>query len=91
MAQGITDLCSQNLDRYTVAVVLMTDGKSNNGNFREIQQAYQRCGKDIPVFSIEFGKASADQLEPIAEMTRARVFDGKKDLMKAFRKVRGYS
>ena len=48
-------------------------------------------GNDIPVFSITFGDADPDQLEELAEMTGARVFDGTEDLTEAFRGVKGYN
>ena len=38
-----------------------------------------------------FGVQSEDELEDIAELTNAKVFDGKNDLLKAFKEVRGYN
>ena len=46
---------------------------------------------DIPVFSITFGDADPSQLEDLAALTDARVFDGTKDLTEAFRSVKGYN
>ena len=46
---------------------------------------------DVPVFSIMFGDADPEQLEELAEATNARVFDGREDLIDAFRKVKGYN
>jgi Ca-activated chloride channel family protein len=81
-----------NLDQYVPAVVLMTDGESNTGrSYRDLAEVWSNTGLDIPVFSIAFGGADNDQLEPIAELTRARVFDGRKDLAKTFRTVKGYN
>ena len=54
-------------------------------------QRRQSFGKDVPVFSIMFGEASADQLKPMAQLTRGRVFDGRKDLIAAFRTAKGYN
>ncbi len=79
------------LEKYTPAVVLMTDGESNMGSFRELRDYWNGLGLDIPVFSIMFGNADEKQLEQIAKLTRSRVFDGKDDLVSAFKKVRGYN
>ena len=46
---------------------------------------------DVPVFSIMFGSADPTQLESLAELTHARVFDGREDLIGAFRSVKGYN
>jgi Ca-activated chloride channel family protein len=79
-------------DVYSLSVVLMTDGESNTGaNLGDFQRAYAADGRDIPVFSIMFGEANPAQLDPIAKATRGLVFDGKSDLIAAFKKVRGYN
>ena len=46
---------------------------------------------NIPVFSIEFGEADPEELTKIDDLTNGKTFDGKSDLLKAFRKVRGYN
>ena len=43
------------------------------------------------VKEITFGSADEDQLERISQETNGKIFDGKKDLSKAFRQVRGYN
>ena len=53
--------------------------------------AYEAFGADVPVFSIMFGDADPTQLEELAELTHARVFDGREDLIGAFRSVKGYN
>lgn len=45
----------------------------------------------MPVFSILFGDAEKSELEELAELTNARVFDGREDLVGAFRSVKGYN
>ena len=77
-------------DDYTKSVVLMTDGYSNCMDFDE----YIWRSRDytvVPVYSITFGSASTDQLLQLAQSTGGKVFDGVKDLTKAFREVRGYN
>jgi Ca-activated chloride channel family protein len=46
---------------------------------------------DVPVFSVMFGEANQAQLKGLAELTRARVFDGKTDLVRAFKNAKGYN
>ncbi|MBK8804535.1 MAG: VWA domain-containing protein [Fibrobacteres bacterium] len=77
---------------HVQAVVLLTDGMSNEGlGAPEFQSFYQEFHRDIPVFSIRFGEASQSQLDDIAATTSSRVFDGTKDLARSFRQVRGYN
>lgn len=74
------------------SVVLMTDGASNTGRtYPDLEKLWNELGLDVPVFCIMFGGASKDQLDAVARLTRSRVFDGRKDLVAAFRQVRGYN
>ena len=50
-----------------------------------------RYNKDIPIYSITFGSADVEQLEKMAKLSNGKVFDGKSDLVKAFKTVRGYN
>ena len=68
----------------------MTDGRFR-GDISELERYYQDLNKDIPVFSIMFGDASDDQLNEISELTRARTFDGKDNLVEAFKNAKGYN
>ncbi len=89
---GLAKMKQTGTEQFIPAIILMTDGQSNTGqNFTSLANYWEMMGKDIPVFSILFGKASESQLEEIAEQTRARVFDGKTDLINAFKKARGYN
>jgi len=74
------------------SVVLMTDGVSNTGkSYRDLAELWTRLDMDVPVFCIMFGGAQKDQLDAVANLTRARVFDGRGNLIEAFRQVRGYN
>ncbi len=77
---------------YSPSIILMTDGE-NNGQleFRDFEKKYQASGSDIPVFPILFGSANEDEMDQLASLTRSRVFDGRKDLVNAFKTVRGYN
>ncbi len=78
--------------KYITAIILMTDGESNTGKkFADLEEAWKKNARDVPVFLIKFGDASDAQLAQIAELTNGAVFDGRKDLIGAFRKVKGYN
>jgi Ca-activated chloride channel family protein len=90
--EALALLATDERGKRVPAVVLMTDGESNTGRtFEDLRTDWQRVGLDIPVFCIMFGKASENQLRGIADLTHGQVFDGRKDLMAAFRKVKGYN
>ena len=78
-------------NKYGRSVILMTDGKSNRGDYLTLSEFYRRNSLNIPVFSIEFGEAVEEELIQIETLTNGKKFDGKNDLVKAFRKVRGYN
>lgn len=105
-ADGATDIYSpvmRALDRLRTdprratsfpAVILMTDGMSNRGPGLADLKRYlveHTDADDIPVFAIMFGDASPEQLQQIADATSGRVFDGRTDLVRAFREARGYN
>lgn len=78
--------------KYIPAVILMTDGESNTGKkFEDLQSAWTANALDIPIFAITFGDASDNQLKQVTGLTRGYLFDGKKDLVTAFRKAKGYN
>ena len=88
---ALEELKNDDLNTYNVSVILMTDGMSNVGSYTEFSEYYNRLGKDIPVYSIMFGDAYEYQLDEIAQLTNAKIFDGKTDLLQAFKEVRGYN
>ena len=88
--EGLNILNDVDLNKYNPAVILMTDGQSD-GDFTELEEYYRDLKKDIPVFSIMFGDASDEQLNEISEITRARTFDGKNNLVEAFKNAKGYN
>lgn len=88
--QGLEIIARSQPERYVPAIILMTDGKSE-GSFERFANAWKQGKQDIPVFSIMFGKAEEGQLERLAQQTRGRVFDGRSDLVKAFRTAKGYN
>ena len=88
---AINILSMEDTDTYNLSVVLMTDGQANVGSYSDLQRIYATSGSNIPIYSITFGNADERELEKIADMSNAKVFDGKSDLVKAFKEVRGYN
>lgn len=88
--QALSDLSEYDLSRYTAAIILMTDGVSAD-YYDDFKKAYEQSGCTVPVFSILYGDADDSQLQQLAQLTNGRVFDGRKDLTGAFRKVKGYN
>jgi len=84
---------SKQYENYASAVLLLTDGESNTGQkLPDLQRQYSKLGfSNLPIYSILFGEASAKQLQEIATLTSGRVFDGKKNLIDAFREAKGYN
>jgi Ca-activated chloride channel family protein len=79
-----------NLKGYEPAIVLMTDGRSNEGLFDDLAERLgQGSPGTVPVYGILFGDASEDELTRIAEATSGRVFDGRDDLIGALRDAKG--
>ena len=90
--RGLDILSQYDLNQYTPAIILMTDGQSNGWTeFDDFVEAYEEMGMDVPVFSIMFGDAQESQLAELAQYTNGRVFDGTEDLIGAFRSVKGYN
>jgi Ca-activated chloride channel family protein len=92
VVRGLAELQRFRTADFSSAIILMTDGKSNRGRaFEDVEKAWHGAGLDVPVHAIMFGDASEEQLGQLAELTRGRVFDGRKDLVAVFRKVRAYN
>ena len=80
------------LKDYSPAIVVLSDGMPNGSmDFGQLKESYQSLGYDVPIFSILFGDARKEDLEEIATMSKARVFDGRSDMIKAFQNVKGYN
>lgn len=73
-------------EEYAVAIVLMTDGRSNKGSFSNFSAKLpQDRAEIVPVYSILFGDAKRGQLEEIAAATGGDIYDGRDGLIKAMR------
>ena len=84
-------ILEQEDETYNVSIVLMTDGMSNYGNLQDLKNKYRTVKREIPIYSIMFGEADDIQLKNIAQLTNAKVFDGRTNLLYAFKQVRGYN
>lgn len=89
--KAIEILSKEDLNKYNVSVVLMTDGQSNLGRYSDFEKFYNSNNNQIPVYSIMFGEAYEKELQQLADLTNGKIFDGKTDLLKAFKEVRGYN
>lgn len=90
-SKALEILDKEDLDKYNASIILMTDGESNRGNISDLSSVYKNLKRDIPIYSIMFGEAASYQLEDVAELTNAKVFDGRTNLLEAFKQVRGYN
>lgn len=84
-------LLRERSDSCLPAIILMTDGQDNISNWETLQTYLQTTENDIPIFIITFGDANDTQVIPIVEYTFGRIFDGRSDLVAAFRKAKGYN
>ena len=84
-------LSKENNDEYNTSVILMTDGEGNTGTFNEYKAYYNNLKTKIPVYAIMFGSAQRWQLEEITDLANGKVFDGRTNLLNAFKEVRGYN
>ena len=89
--KGFEELEDTNDSEYTKTIIAMTDGAINVGTYNSVEKYYKRNNLNIPIYSITFGDAVEYQLEELADLTNAKVFDGKTDLLRAFKDVRGYN
>ena len=91
--EGLKLIKEHGTDGYSPAVVVMTDGKSNDGkDFDDLSRYIALNGlESVPIFAITFGNASVDQLTEIANVSAGAVFNGNDDLVSAFRIVKGYT
>ncbi len=75
------------------SIILMTDGETTGKNFKSFKSWYetQTDVSTIPVFTIAFGDANTEELTEVAELTGGLAFDGRDNLLEAFRAIRGYN
>lgn len=88
--EGLNILEKENND-YNKTIILMTDGDSVTSSYNTLSLRYQNSNSKIPVYSIMFGKAEEEQLNRLAILTNAKVFDGRTNLKTAFKEVRSYN
>jgi Ca-activated chloride channel homolog len=83
---GLDAMAGINMANYLPAIIVMTDGRSNSGNFNTLRTRLgQASPGPVPVYAILFGDASEVQLQQITDATSGRIFDGRTDLIGAFR------
>lgn len=78
--------------RWTVAIVVMSDGVSSDALQDDFMDDYRAGASGVPIFSIMFGDAEPEQLDALSELSNGRTFDGRTgDLADVFRQVKGYN
>jgi Ca-activated chloride channel family protein len=73
------------------SVILMTDGEDNENEEASLNTYLNNNENDIPIFVITFGGAQEGQVRPFVDRTYGRIFDGRNDLIGAFRTAKGYN
>ena len=77
----------------TVSIVLFTDGANTSGHTFEQFQEYVRSSGEpkVPVYTIQYGDANANEMQGIAKVTGGRLFDAQKvSLKKTLKSIRSY-
>ena len=85
------NILSKEDDSYTKTIISMTDGRINVGSYDSLKRNYNKLKSDVPIYSITFGSAVESELEEIAGLSNAKVFDGRTNLLRAFKEVRSYN
>lgn len=91
VAEALKMLKNETDDGYNLSVIVMTDGEGNVGSYYDVSSVYNTLTKEVPIYSITFAEASESQLNSLASLSNGKVFDGRTDLVKAFKTVRGYN
>lgn len=92
VGKALEILSQEEDEEYNLSIIVMTDGEGNVGSFyKDVQTPYRSYNLNIPIYSITFASADEDQLYSLSGLSNGKVFDGKSDLIKAFKTVRGYN
>ena len=89
-AQALELAEGYDLSRYTPAVILMTDGQSED-HLNTFVSEYESLGLIFRYFPSLLEMRIPANFNSWAELTGGRVFDGTEDLTEAFRSVKGYN
>lgn len=89
--EALKILKNENINEYTKTVILMTDGYSNSGSYKNLEKYYKNNKENTPIYSITFGDSSERELKELATLSNGKVFDGKSGLIRAFKEVRSYN
>ena len=91
ISKGI-EILDKETDEYTKTIIAMTDGYANEyKSINDLRRVYNNSKQNVPVYGITFGQATEYQLNEIANLTNAKVFNGKDGLLRAFKEIRSYN
>jgi Ca-activated chloride channel family protein len=80
------DAMEGSLEGYAPAIILLTDGHSNEGSFDDFEARWREGSPEgVPVYSILFGDATEEQLVQVSELTTGDTYDGRDGLIDALR------
>ena len=77
----------------TVSIVLFTDGENREGDDLETFKTFVRNAGEpkVPVYTIQYGDAKAQEMQAVAQATGGRVFDAQKmSLKQTLKAIRSY-
>ena len=78
--------------KYHTSVILMSDGEATDKLQDFVARIDQdRIGRDIPIYTVLFGEAKERDMKALADGMAGKMFDGRKDMAKAFREAKGYN
>lgn len=78
--------------KYTVAIALMTDGMSDDGDKGKFREKWEASKQKPAIFPIMFGDADPTQLDALASLSHGKTFDGRTgDLASVFKTVKAYN
>ena len=88
--EALRQLQQYDLSQYTPAVI-PSDGRRVRRQRERVCPRLRGDGRRRAGVLDHVRSAEPGQLEALAELTNARVFDGREDLVAAFRSVKGYN
>lgn len=78
--------------KYHTSIILMSDGEATDSLPEFLATVEQkRIGNDIPVYTVLFGDAKEKEMKALAQGMAGKMFDGRKDMARAFREAKGYN
>lgn len=91
VAQALGEIAKYDYENYNTSIIVMSDGRSEGSIQTYIDERSRLAIGGVPIYSIAFGDADTSQMKKLATESAGKVFDGKTDLISAFREAKGYN